>query len=270
MFDPFRDFEKNGYLRNIRKDKDEDVVKRFEHNLFRAHLAEALNFLASLRVISYKDFLQVHQILFSSYYPWAGQDRSVTMPDRAVTKGDVMFCHPFDSKRAVEAGLALGQKKSEMSKRPGEVMGLFAYGHPFLDGNGRTILLVHLELSYRAGFSISWADTKKSDYLKALSQEINTPGKGLLDSYLTQFKTSRAERSEWGKSLFSMRGLDGLDDGNQIGGDLSDPMVVKKYREFENRRNYTYQVSSEICENCSATPCVCEEKARPGTSREIG
>ncbi|WP_414702949.1 hypothetical protein [Polaromonas sp. UBA4122] len=24
-------------------------------------------------------------------------------------------------------------------------MGLFEYGHPFLDGNGRTILLVHLD-----------------------------------------------------------------------------------------------------------------------------
>ena len=29
-----------------------------------------------------------------------------------------------------------GQEKETMRAKPGEVMGLFAYGHPFLDGNG--------------------------------------------------------------------------------------------------------------------------------------
>jgi fido (protein-threonine AMPylation protein) len=29
-----------------------------------------------------------------------------------------------------------------MRERPGEVMGYFAHGHPFLDGNGRTIMVV--------------------------------------------------------------------------------------------------------------------------------
>jgi cell filamentation protein len=33
MFDPFKDFEVAGYLRNARKDKDESIIKHFEHNL---------------------------------------------------------------------------------------------------------------------------------------------------------------------------------------------------------------------------------------------
>ena len=184
MFDPFNDFEVAGYLRNVRKDKDETKIKHFEHNLFRVNLERALTYLATKKVLAYLDFLEVHRILFSDYYPWAGKDRSSTLPDRAVVKGDVMFCHPQDSRRAVETGLSLGQDSIVMAHNPGEVMGLFAYGHPFLDGNGRTMLLVHLGLSYRAGFSISWADTSKAEYLGALSLEIDKPGRGVLDAYL--------------------------------------------------------------------------------------
>jgi len=277
MFDPFNDFGKNGYLQNVRKDKNEAVIKSFEHNLFRANITDALQYLESRKAIAYKDFLKVHEILFSSYYPWAGKDRSITMPDRAVIKGSVIFCHPFDAKRAVETGLTIGQKKSEMGKRPGEVMGLFAYGHPFLDGNGRTMLLIHLELAYRAGFSISWADTKKIDYLSALSKEIDSPGQGILDSYLLQFKGNRTERSNWGKSVLAMKGLDGLDDKNQIDGNLSDPIVVEKYREFEKKRGYAYKllgdisesIETEACDECKNTPCTCGGDGR-SLSRQRG
>lgn len=261
MFDPFNDFEVNGYLRNVRKDRDEAVVKHFEHNLFRANLPEALQFLACRKILTYKDFLAVHRILFSPYYPWAGKDRATTLPDRSVVKGNVIFCHPQDAKRAVDLGLRLGQSKDVMVKTPGEVMGLFAYGHPFLDGNGRTMLLVHLELSYRAGFSISWANTKKADYLAALSDEIEQPGHGILDGYLLKFQGARLERSQWGSSIFAMQGLDGLADDNQVDGALSDPSVAEKYRKFEQRRGYSYVTSEGVaCESCKLIPCICESK----------
>jgi len=40
----------------------------------------------------------------------------------------------------------LGQDRAFMAARPGEVMGYLAHGHPFLDGNGRTLMVVHIEL----------------------------------------------------------------------------------------------------------------------------
>jgi cell filamentation protein len=49
-----------------------------------------------------------------------------------------------------------------MRQKPGEVMGYLAHGHPFLDGNGRTIMLVHAELARRAGFGIDWGSTGKT------------------------------------------------------------------------------------------------------------
>jgi hypothetical protein len=52
MFNPFGDFESEGYLRNARKDKDESVIKLFEHNSFRANLDDALAYLAARKTCS--------------------------------------------------------------------------------------------------------------------------------------------------------------------------------------------------------------------------
>lgn len=38
MFDPFGDFATEGYLRNFEKEKDLEIVKIAEHELFRAQL----------------------------------------------------------------------------------------------------------------------------------------------------------------------------------------------------------------------------------------
>lgn len=135
MFDPFGDYADAGYLRNRIGEKDLELVKVAEHELFRAQLPRALSYLASCKRIGYQDFLEVHRILFDGLYPWAGQDRAQVLPERAVNKGNVYFCHPRDCQRAVNEGLSLAQDKKLIATRPGFVMGMFAYGHPFLDGN---------------------------------------------------------------------------------------------------------------------------------------
>lgn len=78
----------------------------------------------------------------------------------------------------------MGNDRKTMRERPGVVMGAFAWGHPFLDCNGRTMLLVHSELGHRAGISIDWAATRKVDYLRALTEELTTPQSTPLDKYL--------------------------------------------------------------------------------------
>lgn len=254
MFDPFSDFETAGYLRNVRKDKDQRDIKRFEHNLFEANFDAALAHLAACVEVSYDDFLAVHRILFSDYYPWAGQDRAKTMPSSAVKKGDVLFSHPNSARLAVEHGLRLGQDPVLMAKKPGEVMGLFAYGHPFLDGNGRTMLLVHMELCHRADFSIDWQKTTKTDYLSALSREIDAPGVGVLDGYLLKFKGRKVARGEWGSNILTINGLDGLNKDNQIDGDLSDPATAEKYRRHEQKRGYSYAALQTLAQQLNATP----------------
>lgn len=243
MFDPFKDFDAAGYLRNTVREKNLNIVKQIEHDLFTANVQDAMDYLNKKRAISYNNFLMVHHILFSGLYPWAGKDRMVTAPDIAISKAGTLFSHPADAKRAVEEGLRIGSNKKSMRQAPGVVMGLFAYGHPFLDGNGRTMLVVHLLLCNRAGFSINWGKTKKADYLAALSGEIERPGKGILDGYLKDFIEPAQDSAIWGAAIQSIQGLDGREVADTVEGAFSDPAVSQKYREFDQQRGY--EISSQ-------------------------
>lgn len=238
MFDPFKDFEQAGYLRNRYGEKDPEIVQELEHQLFRAGLDEAIAHLSACRAVGYEDFLAVHRILFSAFYPWAGEDRAATAPEIAVSKAGTWFSHPLDARRAVEEGLRIARDKRQMRQRPGEVMGLFAYGHPFLDGNGGTMLVVHSELCHRAGFCIEWHRTTKMDYLTALSQEIASPGRGILDTYLLRFVGDHQERQLWGGAIGALAELNGHGTEDIIEGDYREEAVSQKHREFERRRDY--------------------------------
>ena len=237
MFDPFGDFESAGYLRNTQSLKDENLVKRIEHEVFRANLTDAIAFLSKRKTIVYDDFLSVHRILFSDFYPWAGQDRLKTAPTIAVSKASVLFCHPIDAIRAVSEGLRIAQHGA-MRRALGEVMGLFAYGHPFLDGNGRTMLIVHAELCYRAGFSVNWAETTKSDYLNALSREIASPKDQALNEYLSRFIGPKVPRARWFESMAAIGGLDGagVRISDAVDGDFRDDAVLERYRNHVAQR----------------------------------
>lgn len=238
MFDPFKDFEAKGYLRNVVSEKDLNIVKHLEHDMFTANLPDAMAYLAKKKTITYGDFLHVHKLLFGDLYPWAGKDRQSTSPRLAISKADTYFCPPFEAKRAVEEGLRLGHDKVMLRKSPGVVMGFFAYGHPFLDGNGRTMLVIHSVLCNRAGFSINWGKTEKSAYLSALSGEIESPDKGILDDYLKEFIEPPLGAGEWEAAIQSVKGLNGLVSVDTIEGTFDDPAITQKYHEFDQRRGY--------------------------------
>jgi cell filamentation protein len=118
-----------------------------------------------------------------------------------------MFAHPRDIRRASEYALDRGQDLLYMRERPGEVMALLAHAHPFLDGNGRTIMVLHAELAHRAGISIDWQQTDKTDYLAALTTELNDPDRGHLDLYLKPFIRDAIERQQSTAELGSLKGL---------------------------------------------------------------
>ena len=184
-FDPFGDHATRGYLRNVAGEPDPERVKRLEHRSFAANVLTALETLQAVPQLRYEHVLDTHRILFGSVYPWAGQDRLSLAPDIAVGKGGRydLFAHPRDIQRAVEYGLDLARKPADMRNRPGEVFGLLAYGHPALEGNGRTLMTVHADLSRRAGFHIAWQNIGKTEFLSALTEELRQPG-GPLDRLL--------------------------------------------------------------------------------------
>jgi cell filamentation protein len=49
VFDPFGDYSSAGYLRNHDREKNLAIVKIAEHELFRAQLPTALEYLASIK-----------------------------------------------------------------------------------------------------------------------------------------------------------------------------------------------------------------------------
>jgi cell filamentation protein len=231
-FDPFGDFETRGYLRNIARTKDSKIVRQMEHASFTTGLDEAFAKLASQQRLSYDDVLGTHKILFGAGYPWAGQDRLVTAPHLVVSKGDdrgkISFAYPQDIRRAIDYGLNHGQDKKLMAAKPGEIMGYLAHGHPFLDGNGRTIMVLHCVLAQRAGFSIDWAATSKGDYLAALTKELEEPHKGHLDAYLKPFIMSAVRRDELAANVAAAPGLDG-DGEDTVLGTTDDPELKARY-----------------------------------------
>lgn len=257
MFDPFKDFGSAGYLRNRYGIRDMRIIKNLEHTVFLRNLPQALAALNTAKTIQYTHFLAVHKLLFSELYPWAGLDRTITSPTVNISKADIHFCHPIDIRRAVEEGLRLSRDPTIMTSRPGKIMGFFAYGHPFLDGNGRTMLLIHIELAYRAGLAIAWGATSKLDYLTALSAEITNPNAGALDAYLKPFITLPAARITWPATIAEMVGLDGLAT-DRIAQTNTEPAVIKAYAAFNKNRQYRTQASpATVCPLCQAEPCHC-------------
>jgi cell filamentation protein len=235
-FDPFGDFATRGYLRNLAGEKDLEIVRRLEHTSFTTGIDAAFRRLSSVALLSYEDVLETHKILFEAVYPWAGQDRFQTTPELAVGKGPVLFARPTDIRRAIDYALDKGQEKGEMSAKPGEVMGYLAYGHPFLDGNGRTIMVVHAVMAQRAGFSVDWAATSKSDYLVSLTKELDAPGQGHLDAYLRPFIREAMSDDLLAVHIMEAPGLDGKAGQNAVPGNTSEPALRARYERQELKR----------------------------------
>ncbi|QLH72843.1 Fic/DOC family protein [Rhodopseudomonas palustris] len=236
-FDPFGDFDTQGYLRNFEKEKDLGIVRRLEHTSFTTGLPEAFAHLAQVDLIQYDHVLDTHRILFDAIYPWAGEDRMQTAPLLAVSKAGVLFAHPADIRSAVDYALEHGQDRDFMAARAGEVMGYLAYGHPFLDGNGRTIMVIHSVLSQRAGFSINWAKTDKTEYLRALTKELETPGKGILDGYLQAFIGKPIAYERLGDIVLQTPGLaSNVEDTNVVAGSASEPELQAQYEQQRTMR----------------------------------
>jgi cell filamentation protein len=235
-FDPFGDFETQGYLRNFTKEKDPEIVRHLEHASFITGIDAAIEHLAKSERLSYSDVLETHRILFEAVYPWAGQDRHTTTPDLAISRGPALFAHPEDIQRAANYALTRGQDKEFIRAKPGEVMGYLAYAHPFLDGNGRAIMVIYAILSQRAGFSIAWSATDKADYLSALTKELDDPGKGHLDACLKPFMRDAVSEDRLAEEIVQVPGLDGTDEQNEVLGRTSDPALKARYEQQKSKR----------------------------------
>jgi cell filamentation protein len=191
ILDPFGDYQTEGYLRNFYKEKDLTIVGHLETAAFEDHVHEAIRFLRRLPRINYEHITEIHRRLFDSVYPWAGHDRSENAPDIAIVKAGykTLFAHPADVRRAAEYALQLANDTTRLREHPGEIFDYLAHAHPFLEGNGRTILTIYAELCRRGGFHIEWEVIEKSAFLRALTNDLLTPGSSMDELLLLYVRT---------------------------------------------------------------------------------
>jgi cell filamentation protein len=187
VFDPFGDYQIRGYLRNTQAEMDRSIMRKWEHAVYVSNIVSVVGCVRKNNPITYKTLLNTHRQIFGTVYPWAGSDRSNF--NIAICKGgyQTLFAHPLSIQRAAEYAISRASVPSDLGKNPGEIFGFFAHAHPFLDGNGRTILTVYSELCRRAGFLIDWPEIPKSDFLVALTKELLNPSAGHLDSILRSY-----------------------------------------------------------------------------------
>ncbi|ADW67486.1 Fic/DOC family protein [Granulicella tundricola] len=198
ILDPFGDYESAGYLRNVYGLHDLERVGHLETASFREEVLGATRHLRRISVLRYEDVLETHRRLFLALYPWAGQDRFATAPTIAIAKGGYnnLFSHPAECRLAAEYALRLGQDVKYLRAQAGEVFGYLAHSHPFLEGNGRTILTVFAELTRRAGFYVVWEDIDKREFLDRLTDELLQPGKGIMDQLILPYVRAGALTAE--------------------------------------------------------------------------
>ena len=189
VLDPFGDYATAGYLRNVYGVKDLRLVGHIETAAFEQEVVQVIRSLRRLPILSYRHITDTHYQLFRSVYPWAGQDRSATAPAIAIVKGGyaTLFAHPRDVRRAADRALELGQNPAYLRAHPGEVFGYLAHAHPFLEGNGRTILTIFAELTRRAGFHVAWHEIEKDEFLTTLTDELLQPGKSRMDELVRSY-----------------------------------------------------------------------------------
>lgn len=162
----------------------------------------------------------------------------VTSAWKSTHKGpNVQFELAENCQQAVEWGLKMGNDVKYIRERPGQVMGAFAWGHPFLDGNGRAMLLVHSELCHRAGFAIDWIASNKADYLTALTHELAHPHDRALDAYFAGLIVDTRPRADWAEYFKSIPGLSGIDDEEEhVGYSDDDADALARYEETKRQR----------------------------------
>jgi len=189
ILDPFEDYDTAGYLHNFHQEKDLLVVGHLETAAFEQEILGTVRFLRMQSVLEYQHITETHRRLFDSIYPWAGQDRSITAPNIAIVKAGykTLFAHPGDCERAAQYALHLCRDTAHLRAHPGEVFGYLAHAHPFLEGNGRTILTIFAELTRRSGFYVEWEAIEKKQFLDTLTSELLQPGKSIMDALVLPY-----------------------------------------------------------------------------------
>jgi hypothetical protein len=138
ILDPFGDYETRGYLRNTYQEKDIRLVGHLETAAFEQEIISTVRFLRRLPALRYEHLTETHYKRFSSLYPWAGQDCSITAPDIAIVKAGykTLFAHPAMSDGQRSTPSIWGETRATYARIRARSLDTWRMPTPSLKGTG--------------------------------------------------------------------------------------------------------------------------------------
>lgn len=154
-------------LRNKLDIRDEPTLSEAEQQLS-AIAADNVEFSPPPYSLAY--LRNIHRVLFSDLFEWAGELRTVGMSKQATR-----FCQPeyMESEaNKIFANIAAANWFDGMNRAQLIVAVADAYPdinvvHPFREGNGRAQRILFEHLITNAGFEISWWGIEKNEWINA-------------------------------------------------------------------------------------------------------
>ena len=127
---------------------------------------------------------EIHKIIFSDLYEWAGQIRQGDF----FSKGNSIFCRgQYILKSAdkifsdlLKENYLIGLKKQIFIERMAYYMGEINALHPFREGNGRTLREYFRQLSINANYTLDFSETNNEKLLQADIEAFNGKYNGLI------------------------------------------------------------------------------------------
>jgi len=154
-------------LKNLLDIKDATVLQEAERDLSDL-AAGCIEFCEPPYDLKY--LKNVHRLLFSDIYGWAGAIRIVD-----ISKNNSRFCTVdriipesekiFDQLSA--QGFLVGLGKDVLIKQVAELYTQLNAIHPFREGNGRAQRIIFEHIIVNCGFEISWVPISNDDWLEA-------------------------------------------------------------------------------------------------------
>jgi cell filamentation protein len=167
-------------LRNLLDITDDKTLVQAERDLSEV-AAQSIDFSPPPYTLSYLQ--DIHRLLFSDLYDWAGELRTVD-----ISKDETHFCvtHRIEPeanklfKRLADANWFQDLDRTALIHASAELFGDLNVVHPFREGNGRAQRILFEHIIVNAGFEISWWPVEPKEWVQANIDAVGCDYAGLV------------------------------------------------------------------------------------------
>lgn len=163
--DPYIDPE-TGVLRNLLDALTDEDLKEIEAQAVLIRFEDAIDYLTGVDELTFEVWKDVHCILFSDVYEWAGTVRTVMLgiPDTKIN-----FNTPPQIDGECRQLIADACACTDFFDQLGGFYAKLNFQHPFREGNGRSLKCFFAALAFRHGLFLDWNRVTSEAFTEALA-----------------------------------------------------------------------------------------------------